>query len=85
MNARLQHYYQHREKLMEVWKPIRQNNNYQVSNYGRVRTYNYTLQLAGFDHFVSSPPPAQLKVPAERIEGVKPTKKAKRNTLVVFI
>lgn len=26
---------------MEVWKPIRQNNNYKVSNYGRVRTYNY--------------------------------------------
>ena len=26
---------------MEQWKPIRQNNNYWVSNHGRVRTYNY--------------------------------------------
>lgn len=26
---------------MEEWKPIRQNNNYMISNHGRVRSYNY--------------------------------------------
>lgn len=26
---------------METWKPIHQNNNYMISNHGRIRTYNY--------------------------------------------
>ena len=46
---------------METWKPIRHNNNYQISNRGRIRTYNYksngqlltlTQKNAGHENFL---------------------------------